>query len=144
MSRLKPVSKNIISGSVEELKKHLLAGDYIICCDVPHPEDIKTVVIQNVFCIKDLLQNGKPFIIQFAVSNNPDSELFSLHDGLSLVIENEDVLNGLLANIADSYSLFIKDDGNVDRVNIYGELGSGDEKEIVYKYEDGETDFYEI
>ena len=128
----------VIEQKKEVLKQLLLDGEYIICCDIACPTDLRTTIIQNVITIQKragMLEHRS--IVQYTVTNNSMSSKFNLHDDLIILIQDEKMIDSAVKGMLDGYHLFILDRDNLDRVNIYCKLATDAQDEIVYQYQEG-------
>ena len=117
------------------IKKLLLNGEYIICCDIISPTELKTTIIQNVIAIKErvgMIEHRS--IVQYTVTNNPKSRKFNLHDDYVIPILDEKIIDNALQGMLEGYNLFVLDKDNLDRLNIYGKLGTDVQEDVVYQY----------
>lgn len=136
MSKLKIETKYLIEPKRDTIKKILLNGGYIICCDLKTSRDLSSIQIENVVALqKSFASFDKQALVIYCVSNNPTSDLYSLHDDNAIPILNEKMIDIAIEGMLGGYGLFVLDDGFVDRKNIYGKLGTQHENEIVFKYE---------
>ena len=126
MSKLYVKPENIIKEpTVENLKKLLSDGEYIICGDLKEKDKLESLVLENVICMKD----GKYVI--FGISQSDKMEYFRLHD--DMVIAGR-TMNDFLLIFSRNYDLFLINENNLDKRNIYGKLGTARENKVVFRY----------
>lgn len=125
MSKLIVAKENIIEPTVDNLKKLLHDGEYILCGDLKDKNNPESIVLGNVFCIKN---NA---LVSFCISNKPGDNKFKLHDDVVIGGKMQDLV---IHTMIETYDLFIKDFHNVDRKHIYGKLGTPHENKIVFEY----------
>lgn len=125
MSRLVVLNENIIEPTIDNLKRLLSDGEYILCGDLHEKGNPESFILENVFCKKD----GK--LVSFCVSKKNGSNKFRLHDDSVVMGRNLDMF---IQCIANNYDVFIVDCHNVDRKHIYGKLGTPFENKVVYEY----------
>lgn len=114
----------------------MLAGNYIICCDLQVPNDITSLILEKVIAIKDKAGDlNCKSVVQYTVTNNLDSNLFSLHDDMVIPIMEDKMIDSAIKSMLEGYAVFLLDKGFVDRSNIYGKLGKEHENEIVFSYD---------
>lgn len=134
MSQLLVKSENFIEPKQEIIKNHLLSGDYILCCNIEDLNDMGTLIIENVICVKKKFREvHKPFFIEYTVTNDPNKQKYSLHDDIVILFTDNEVLDKIIANILRTYSLYLLDDNNIDRNNIYGKLGTKRERSLIFR-----------
>lgn len=135
MSILELDATSIINPIPEEIKKLLLAGEYIICCDIQEPCDLSSIIIENVISIQNTEGIAKHLsLVQYTVSNNLERDLFTLHDDVIFQFTDEKMIDRAINGMLNGYSIFILDKGNIDKTNIYGKLGTVNENKIVCRY----------
>lgn len=79
MSKLYLKPENIIKEpTVETFKKLLSNGEYIICGDLKDKENLESLVLENVICMKD----GQ--YMMFGISHSDKMEYFRLHDDVAV------------------------------------------------------------
>ena len=126
MSKLYLKPENIIKEpTVETFKKLLSNGEYIICGDLKDKENLESLVLENVICMKD----GQ--YIMFGISNSDKMEYFRLHDDVAV---SGKAMDNFLLIISHNYDLFLVNDNNLDKKNIYGKIGTPRENNVVYRY----------
>ena len=126
MSKLYVKPENIIENpTVITLKKLLNEGKYIICGDLKDKNKLESLVLENVICMK----NG--MYITFGISQSDKMEYFRLHDDLSVGGKSMD---DFLFIFTQNYDLFLINDNNLDKKNIYGKLGTPNENKVVFRY----------
>lgn len=125
MSKLIVTKENIIEPTVENIKKLLMDGEYILCGDMKDKNNPDSLVLENVFCIKN---NA---LVSFCISYKPGDNKFKLHDDVVIGGKMQDMF---ICTMVGNYDVFIKDFHNVDRKHIYGKLGTPHENRIVFEY----------
>jgi len=126
MSKLYVKPENIIKEpTVANLKKLLSDGEYIICADLKDKNNPESLVLENVICMK------KGQYMMFGISQSDKMEYFKLHDDLAISGKSMD---DFLLIFSQNYDLFIKNENNLDKKNIYGKLGTPKENTVVYRY----------
>lgn len=126
MSKLYVKPENIIKEpTVATLKKLLSDGEYIICGDLKDKDNLESLVLENVICMK----NGQ--YVTFGISQSDKMEYFRLHDDMSI---GGRAMDDFLLIFSQNYDLFLINDNNLDKKNIYGKLGKPGENNIVFKY----------
>lgn len=128
MSKLYAKPENIIiEPTVELLKKLLSDGEYIICGDLQDKNNLESLVLENVICMK----KGK--YVTFGISQYDAKEYFRLHDDL-LIGGKDEEMDIFLRIFSKTYDLFVINENNLDKKNIYGKLGTPNENKVVYRY----------
>ena len=126
MSKLYVKQENLIKEpTMENLKKILMDGKYIICADLKDKNNMESLVLENVICLKD----GQ--YMMFGISQSDKMEYFRLHDDVAI---SGKAMDDFLLIISRNYDLFLVNDNNVDKKNIYGKLGTPRENNVVYRY----------
>lgn len=126
MSKLYVTEDSIIKEpTVANLKKLLMNGEYIICADLKEKGNPESMVLENVICMK-----GNQYVV-FCISPSDEMEYFRLHDDMAI---GGKAMDDFLLIFSRNYDLFIKNENNLDKKNIYGKLGTADENKIIYKY----------
>lgn len=126
MSKLYVKQENLIKEpTMENIKKILMDGKYIICADLKDKNNLESLVLENVICLKD----GQ--YMMFGISQSDKMEYFRLHDDVAV---SGKAMDDFLLIISQNYDLFLVNDNNVDKKNIYGKLGTPRENNVVYRY----------
>lgn len=126
MSKLYVRKEKIIKEpTIEELKKLLCRGEYIICADLKDKNDLNSMVLENVICKKG------DMYITYGVSQSDKMEYFRLHDDFA--ISGRDV-DTFLYIFSQNFDLFLINDNNLDKKNIYGKLGTANENKVVFRF----------
>lgn len=126
MSKLYIKPENIIENpTAKTLKKLLLEGKYIICGDLKDKNNPKSLVLENVICMK------KGLYVTFGISQSDGMECFRLHDDMAI---GGKMMNDFLRIFSQNYDLFLVNDNNLDKKNIYGKLGTANEDKVVFQY----------
>ena len=126
MSKLYVKQENLIKEpTMGNLKKILMDGKYIICADLKDKNNLESLVLENVICLKD----GQ--YMMFGISQSDKMEYFRLHDDVAV---SGKAMDDFLLIISQNYDLFLVNDNNVDKKNIYGKLGTPRENNVVYRY----------
>ena len=127
MSKLYVKPENIIENpTAKTLKELLMNGEYIICGDLKDKNNPESLVLENVICMK------KGQYVTFGISQSGEMEYFRLHDDMSI---GGKMMNDFLRIFSQNYDLFLVNDNNLDKKNIYGKLGTANENKIVFRYE---------
>ena len=75
------------------------------------------------------MKDGKYVI--FGISQSDKMEYFRLHD--DMVIAGR-TMNDFLLIFSRNYDLFLINENNLDKRNIYGKLGTARENKVVFRY----------
>lgn len=137
MSQLMLYKNSLLKPDEGVIKNALLSGDYIICCTLREPPDIRSLIIETVTCIKQAIPgviNG-PAVVEYGVSNDENNTQYRLHDNVTAPLLYEDFTDKIVSSMLGTFNLFIRDNGNVNRQDIYGKIGTEYENTIVYRYE---------
>lgn len=126
MSKLYIKQENLIKEpTMENLKKLLADGEYIICGDLKDKDNLESLVLENVICLKD----GQYMV--FGISHSDKMEYFRLHDDVAV---SGKAMDDFLLIFSQNYDLFLVNDNNLDKKNIYGKIGTPRENNVVYRY----------
>lgn len=126
MSKLYIKKENIIAEPTpNNLKALLERGEYIICGDLKDKDNLESLVLENVICRK----NG--MYIVFGISATDKMEYFKLHDDVAV---GGKTMDDFIYIFSQNYDLFLVNDNNLDKKNIYGKLGTPRENSVVYRY----------
>ena len=126
MSKLYVKQENLIKEpTMGNLKKILMDGKYIICADLKDKNNLESLVLENVICLKD----GQ--YMMFGISQSDKMEYFRLHDDVAV---SGKAMDDFLLIISQNYDLFLINDNNLDKKNIYGKIGKPRENNVVYRY----------
>lgn len=126
MSKLYVKQENLIKEpTMGNLKKILMDGKYIICADLKDKNNLESLVLENVICLKD----GQ--YMMFGISQSDKMEYFRLHDDVAV---SGKAMDDFLLIISQNYDLFLINDNNLDKKNIYGKIGTPRENNVVYRY----------
>lgn len=126
MSKLYIKKENLITEpTASNLKELLERGEYIICGDLKDKDNLESLVLENVICIKD----GQ--YVVFGISHSDKMEYFRLHDDVAV---SGKAMDNFLLIFSRNYDLFLVNDNNLDKKNIYGKIGTPRENTIVYRY----------
>lgn len=126
MSKLYIKQENLIKEpTASNLKELLERGEYIICGDLKDKNNLESLVLENVICLKD----GQ--YVVFGISHSDKMEYFRLHDDVAV---SGKAMDDFLLIFSQNYDLFLVNDNNLDKKNIYGKLGTPRENNVVYRY----------
>ena len=126
MSKLYVKQENLIKEpTMGNLKKILMDGKYIICADLKDKNNLESLVLENVICLKD----GQ--YMMFGISQSDKMEYFRLHDDVAV---SGKAMDDFLLIISQNYDLFLINDNNLDKKNIYSKIGTPRENNVVYRY----------
>ena len=126
MSKLYIKQENLIKEpTASNLKELLERGEYIICGDLKDKNNLESLVLENVICLKD----GQ--YVVFGISHSDKMEYFRLHDDVAV---SGKAMDDFLLIFSRNYDLFLVNDNNLDKKNIYGKIGTPRENTIVYRY----------
>lgn len=126
MSKLYIKQENLIKEpTASNLKELLERGEYIICGDLKDKNNLESLVLENVICLKD----GQ--YVVFGISHSDKMEYFRLHDDVAV---SGKAMDDFLLIFSQNYDLFLVNDNNLDKKNIYGKIGTPRENTIVYRY----------
>ena len=126
MSKLYIKQENLIKEpTASNLKELLESGEYIICGDLKDKNNLESLVLENVICLKD----GQ--YVVFGISHSDKMEYFRLHDDVAV---SGKAMDDFLLIFSQNYDLFLVNDNNLDKKNIYGKLGTPRENNVVYRY----------
>lgn len=126
MSKLYIKQENLIKEpTASNLKELLERGEYIICGDLKDKNNLESLVLENVICLKD----GQ--YVVFGISHSDKMEYFRLHDDVAV---SGKAMDDFLLIFSQNYDLFLVNDNNLDKKNIYGKIGTQRENNVVYRY----------
>ena len=126
MSKLYIKQENLIKEpTASNLKELLERGEYIICGDLKDKNNLESLVLENVVCLKD----GQ--YVVFGISHSDKMEYFRLHDDVAV---SGTAMDDFLLIFSQNYDLFLVNDNNLDKKNIYGKIGTPRENNVVYRY----------
>lgn len=126
MSKLYIKQENLIKEpTASNLKELLERGEYIICGDLKDKNNLESLVLENVVCLKD----GQ--YVVFGISHSDKMEYFRLHDDVAV---SGKAMDDFLLIFSQNYDLFLVNDNNLDKKNIYGKIGTPRENNVVYRY----------
>lgn len=126
MSKLYIKQENLIKEpTASNLKELLERGEYIICGDLKDKNNLESLVLENVICLKD----GQ--YVVFGISHSDKMEYFRLHDDVAV---SGKAMDDFLLIFSQNYDLFLVNDNNLDKKNIYGKIGTPRENNVVYRY----------
>lgn len=126
MSKLYIKQENLIKEpTASNLKELLERGEYIICGDLKDKSNLESLVLENVICLKD----GQ--YVVFGISHSDKMEYFRLHDDVAV---SGKAMDDFLLIFSQNYDLFLVNDNNLDKKNIYGKIGTPRENNVVYRY----------
>lgn len=126
MSKLYIKQENLIKEpTTSNLKELLERGEYIICGDLKDKNNLESLVLENVICLKD----GQ--YVVFGISHSDKMEYFRLHDDVAV---SGKAMDDFLLIFSQNYDLFLVNDNNLDKKNIYGKIGTPRENNVVYRY----------
>lgn len=126
MSKLYIKQENLIKEpTASNLKELLECGEYIICGDLKDKNNLESLVLENVICLKD----GQ--YVVFGISHSDKMEYFRLHDDVAV---SGKAMDDFLLIFSQNYDLFLVNDNNLDKKNIYGKIGTPRENNVVYRY----------
>ena len=126
MSKLYIKQENLIKEpTASNLKELLERGEYIICGDLKDKNNLESRVLENVVCLKD----GQ--YVVFGISHSDKMEYFRLHDDVAV---SGKAMDDFLLIFSQNYDLFLVNDNNLDKKNIYGKIGTPRENNVVYRY----------
>lgn len=126
MSKLYIKQENLIKEpTASNLKELLERGEYIICGDLKDKNNLESLVLENVVCLKD----GQ--YVVFGISHSDKMEYFRLHDDVAV---SGKAMDDFLLIFSQNYDLFLVNDNNLDKKNIYGKIGTTRENNVVYRY----------
>ena len=126
MSKLYIKQENLIKEpTASNLKELLERGEYIICGDLKDKNNLESLVLENVVCLKD----GQ--YVVFGISHYDKMEYFRLHDDVAV---SGKAMDDFLLIFSQNYDLFLVNDNNLEKKNIYGKIGTPRENNVVYRY----------
>lgn len=126
MSKLYIKQENLIKEpTASNLKELLERGEYIICGDLKDKNNLESLVLENVVCLKD----GQ--YVVFGISHSDKMEYFRLHDDVAV---SGKAMDDFLLIFSQNYDLFLVNDNNLDKKNIYGKIGTPRENNVMYRY----------
>ena len=133
----------LLPASKEAIREALEAGEWVIGCSCPdRPCGYTGLVLENVWRFEAegywAEKLGSAVIISYGISPAPEADdsgyVYRIHDDSMSVVRGgaEMGCDALAKSLLLTYDAVLLDEGDIDRRNVYGKLGTEFSEQVVF------------